>query len=241
MIGRGMIRRAVRGLSRTLREEGPATAATRAISAVVTIGDGPRLARHTFRLGDRDLRYFDHPYNRTIRNERAVEVAVAMAFLDELGPLRLGPGLEVGNVLRHYGVVGHEVIDKYEPGERVTNIDVTDAHPAVAPQWVITLSTLEHVGWDEVPRTPGKAVAALHHLHSLLAPGGRMLVTTPLGWNPDLDQAIVDGLGAAREWFLERATWRNEWKEVERPDAARCRYDHARRSARCLWISEWRA
>ena len=49
------------------------------------------------------LQLFDHPYNTTILNERAVEIPVVMAWLYRGDPL--GDVLEVGNVLQHYGDV----------------------------------------------------------------------------------------------------------------------------------------
>jgi hypothetical protein len=33
--------------------------------------------------------------------------------------------LEVGNVLNHYFKLNHDVIDKYEKGKNVKNIDIT--------------------------------------------------------------------------------------------------------------------
>src|ERR687896_193842 len=64
-----------------------------------------------FELGGRRYRYFAHPYNATWRNERAVELSLAVALLEELSEARV---LEVGNVLAHYGYGGHDVVDKYE-------------------------------------------------------------------------------------------------------------------------------
>ena len=55
---------------------------------------------------------------------------------------------------------------------------------------IVSVSTLEHVGLDEQRREPGKAAAAVRRLTSMLAPGGLLWMTVPVGYNPDLEQAI---------------------------------------------------
>lgn len=131
------------------------------------------------------LRLFDHPYNDTRKNERAVEVAIALRFVfTNCDGARVG--LEVGNVLGHYGVTGHTVVDLYERGwpggPHVTNVDVLD-YDAGPFDWIVSISTIEHT--DD-------PLATLAHLRSLLAPGGHLLVTFPMGAHFDLDTAALD-------------------------------------------------
>jgi hypothetical protein len=140
-----------------------------------------------------------HLYNRTWTNERAVEIPVGRAFLAR----NPGPALEVGNVLVHYGMSGHTVIDKYEDRPGVLNVDVVDYHPGERFGAIVCISTLEHVGWDEAPRDPTKTLRAIGHLRNLLLPAGRMLVTCPLSYNPHLDELVTDRRsGATSESFL---------------------------------------
>src|SRR2546430_9278756 len=56
---------------------------------------------------------------------------------------------------------------------------------------IVSVSTLEHVGYDEDPREPDKAARAVRNLLGLLAPGGTMLATIPIGHNRDLDDALM--------------------------------------------------
>src|SRR5574338_1440448 len=121
----------------------------------------------TFTYHGARLDYFDHPYNDTIRNERAVEVAVAMHWRQG----RRADGLEVGNVLGHYGLHGHRVADLHEEAPGVENVDVlavTGSYP-----WVVALSTVEHVGRDEDPRDDARAIDAVRseeHTSELQSP-----------------------------------------------------------------------
>lgn len=177
----------------------------------------------------RRLELFNHPYNTTIRNERAVEIAVAITWLAE----RRGRGLEVGNVLSHYLTAAHEIVDLHERAPGVRNIDVFDVDGTY--DWVVSVSTMEHVHWDD-ERDPDAAAAAVGHLRGLLAPGGRMLVTVPLGWHPHLDQAIRTGaLDAARDCVMVRCggTWVQHTRDVWRP------YGVSTPWAEAVWIGEW--
>jgi len=137
----------------------------------------------TFTWRGQTLDYFDAHYNSTRLNERAVELAIARHWLDG----RTGDGLEVGNVTSHYWPVDHRVVDLHEQAPYVDNLDMFEVEGAY--DWILTISTVEHVHWDD-DRDPNGAVNAIHHLRSLLRPGGALLVTAPTGWNPGLDEAI---------------------------------------------------
>jgi hypothetical protein len=170
-----------------------------------------RWARRTFgALGSRHA-YFIHHYNVTWQNERAVEVAVALDFVQRC---RGGEGLELGNVLPYYTDVSHTVVDKYERGPRIVNADAAEYRPTSPLDYIVSVSTFEHVGWDEEPRDPSKAEAAVQRLRTFLAPGGTMLLTVPLGHNPGLDDAIRRRrFEPRRQSFLKRS--RGGWAEVD--------------------------
>lgn len=193
-----------------------------------------RPARH-FELHGVQYPQLVHYYNRTWRNERAVEIPLAVAFLDA----HPGPALEVGNVLVNYGPIGHVVVDKYEKGAAVVNVDVVDYHPDTRFAAIVAVSTLEHVGWDEDITDATKILRAVRSLRGLLTPTGRMLVTCPLSYNPYLDGLIAnDGTGAERQAFLVRR--RHVWIESDPRTAfaAPTRADHGTSG---LWIGEFTA
>jgi hypothetical protein len=77
---------------------------------------------------------------------------------------------------------------------------------------VVAVSTLEHIGFDEedyarqhgLDATPHyySPEAIIHHLKTLLYPGGRLVVTTSLGYNPAWDDAIMgDMLGMDNTYY----------------------------------------
>ena len=145
---------------------------------------GFRVFPRTFRFRGRTYSCFFHSYNSTWSNERAVEVPIARALLEEHRGKRV---LEVGNVLSHYLPVEHEILDKFEEGPAIRNEDVVAFRSPLPYDLIVSISTLEHVGWDEEPKDPGKILRAVSNLAGQLAPGGRMVVTLPLGYNPDMD------------------------------------------------------
>jgi hypothetical protein len=175
----------------------------------------------TFVYKGGQYRYFRHPYNTTWRNERAVEVPIVRRAIEDADCAQV---LEVGNVLGHYIRRRHDVVDKYEPGANVLNVDILDFRTERPYDLIVSISTLEHVGWDDDERDPGKIPRAVGHLRSLLAPGGRAIVTFPLGYNPYLDEMVHAGtLGFDAEQCLLRVG-RHEWREVQKADMGRPAY-----------------
>lgn len=134
---------------------------------------------------------FDHPYNTTALNERAVELAMVQQFLimRHNWEGRLGEVLEVGNVLSHYGdsitLPSRRIVDRFEVAPNVENIDVFDIEGTY--DTIISISTIEHVGVDDGSEDPMAAFHAITFLRQRLAPGGRFLCTFPTGWNRRLD------------------------------------------------------
>jgi SAM-dependent methyltransferase len=178
----------------------------------------PGVARRRFRYDGRDYPYHLARYRVTWINERAVEIPIALAQLAAAPAARV---LEVGNVLGHYVRSPHRVVDKYEAAPGVENLDVVDLPAEPRYDLVISVSTLEHVGWDETPREPEKAAAAIAHLMRCLAPGGRLFFTIPMGWNPPLDAALLANRpGLTRVDCLLRTgplRWEQVGVETQRP------------------------
>jgi hypothetical protein len=180
--------------------------------------------RHTFELGGRSYPYFCHRYNLTWRNERIVEVPVIWELVQRFRGKRI---LEVGNVLSHYFPVEHDVLDKYERADGVLNQDLVDFRADGQYDLIVSISTLEHIGWDETPRDPGKVLRAIETLKACLRPGGTMLVTVPLGYNRDLDEHLRSGrLSFPVEHYLKRVSRDNQWREVPRERMNDARYGY---------------
>lgn len=196
------------------------------------------------RLGDQTITPLVHPYNLTWRNERAIEVPLSSTFLTSEGR----PCLEVGNVLSHYGIQADVIVDKYEVAPGVINLDAMDFTSAEPFRSILCISTLEHIGFDEdtyggSATTSGEIAPTVKHLRSLLSDDGEMLVTCPLGLNPELDSLVASGfLAPVFERFLKRNK-PGVWVEVEKAVALdRPQYVGGLdgRGASVLWVARFR-
>jgi SAM-dependent methyltransferase len=165
-----------------------------------------------FELDGQRYRYLYSRHKFTWLTERAVEVPVAQALVDEHAPDRV---LEIGNVLSHYRLQQHVVVDKYEQAPGVLNRDVLDLGGLGQFDLIVAVSTLEHVGWDESPREPEKAQRAVDVLRSLLAPGGLLAITVPVGYNPAFDAALRCGEVPLHRAAALRRAGGTRWREVE--------------------------
>lgn len=168
---------------------------------------------------------FEHPYNLTWLNERTVELPIITRLLTQHPNAKV---LEVGHVLGHYAPqLRHDVVDKYEDS----------SHPALykedafgfrgrAPyDLIVSISTIEHVGWDEQPRDPEKVGRTIHHLRTLLAPGGLFVFTAPIGYNPGFDAYVDREKGFTFLRCLKRVSIRNEWQEVSWSEIRSARFN----------------
>lgn len=170
------------------------------------------LSQQHFQLDNVEYSYTIHPHNYTWTNERSVELSIASQALEDHKPGRI---LEVGNVTKHYFNTQHDVVDKYEKAEGVINIDVVDFSPEQKYDFVFAISTLEHVGWDRDRKEPEKIPVAIEKLKQLLAPGGKLLITVPIGFNYFLDEMIDEqNLAFDNISFLKR-TAACEWKQTD--------------------------
>lgn len=156
-------------------------------------------------LGGVELLYCADEYNASRTNERAVEIPVAIHWISP----QEGLGLEVGNVLSHYMPRLWTCVDAFERGPGVLNVDILDFEPDERYDWIVSISTVEHIGWEgrgpDEDADVSKSLWAIEHMRSLLAPGGRMLLSFPTGIHPGLDEAAGSGaFNAESEVFMLR-------------------------------------
>jgi hypothetical protein len=160
----------------------------------------------------RSYPYLYARYNLTVRNERSIEIPI---FWEAVGRYRPEQVLEVGNVLAHYHPIRHAVLDKYEVAPGVVNDDVVDFRPGRTYDLILAISTLEHVGWDESPRDPPKVGRAIERLRHLLAPGGRLMLSFPIGYNSEVDRLLITGaIPFSQVAYFKRVTPDNIWAEA---------------------------
>lgn len=180
--------------------------------------------------------YFSHRYNFAWDNERTVEVPIILRLLEEYRGKRI---LEVGNVLSHYLTPTWDVVDKFERAEGVLCADAVTFRPEEPYDLIIAISTLEHVGFDDTLRDPELAARAVANLRDHgLKPGGQLVVTVPVGYNPSLDEDLFQGrMGFTGTHFLLR-TARYEWREAEAAEVRGKGYGHSYLEAEAVVIAE---
>ena len=124
--------------------------------------------------------------------------------------------LEIGNVLSHHVQFEHDILDKYEIVKGVMNEDVVDFESEKKYDLIVSVSTLEHVGWDEKSRDDMKIPRAIENLKDLITSrGGTIIITLPLGYNPVLDKLLKGGvIQFSKQHNLMRISRGNEWKEA---------------------------
>ena len=189
----------------------------------------------TFEFAGKTYRYHIHPYS--LKNERAVEVSLALDFLRE----HPGEILEIGNVLSNYASIPHEVVDKYEKAPGVINEDVVTFAPGKKYDSIVTVSTLEHVGWDETPREPEKIIRAINHLKELLKDHGELFVTMPMDSNDLVDKMVREQkTGFTEVRYLSRFSASNQWRESTREEAVTAKYGSPFPCANAIVIGRFR-
>ena len=176
------------------------------------------LRRHAFQWEGEELQCFYHRYNMTWAGERAAEIPIAKKFLDAAAGKTV---LEVGNVLPHYFATNHTIVDKFEVAPGVINQDILDYRPETQFDLILSISTFEHIGFDDDSEggSGKKIVNGVKHCRSLLSPAGRLVLTVPLGYNPELDGLIrTNDWEAAAGRYLYRTGF-TQWQECDQSTA----------------------
>jgi hypothetical protein len=130
-------------------------------------------------------------------HERIVEVPFFKQIIKDRKNI-----LEIGNVLSNYDVVGHMVVDKYEPKEYnssslipmipIAHKDIETYGIGLKFDIVISISTFEHIGY-EAPEIKDneKIVRVIKHIkENLLTKCGDLWFSFPTGFNKNLDELI---------------------------------------------------
>lgn len=171
------------------------------------------LAGRRFSFMGADYRYLNRSYKLTWLTERGVEIPIVLGFVEAYRGREI---LEVGHVLKHYFRLDHEVLDKYEKAPGVMNEDLVKFSPDSRYDLIVSVSTVEHIGFDEDEKEPGKAGRAMERLVQLLAPGGKAVITVPLGYNPEIDSLLADSWPPIADiHYLRKISNWNTWEETD--------------------------
>jgi hypothetical protein len=189
----------------------------------------------TFIFQGMSYKYWQHN-----AGERVVEMPIILKIVKGYRERKI---LEVGNVLHQCDSFKHDVLDKYEKADGVLNEDVVDFKTQQKYDLIVSISTLEHVGYSpEEDDEPMKILQAFTNLKHCLASDGRIVVTLPMGWNLNMDQLIRDKV--IRFDFMScmrRVSANNEWVETDWNDIKYAKYGAPFCAANGLIIGEIRA
>lgn len=205
----------------------------------------------TFRLLGKDLikwHFYPDPNNLN-QSERVVEVSLGRTLLKGNREAKV---LEVGNVMSQYIYeFPHPIVDKHDRSKNplVQNVDIVDFTSEDRFDLILSLSTLEHVGFneegigdtrDEKP-DPLKILKAIQVMKDHLTPGGQIWVTWAFGANPALDDLVRDGTVAfPQEYFLDRTSAENDWMLCWKETALAKKYGAPFPAGNALYIGNYK-
>lgn len=130
---------------------------------------------NTFKYRDKEYKYFDHSYNKTMKNERSIEIPIALEFYKKFKPSQI---LEVGNVLSYYGIKPkHSCIDLKEGPIKKDWLEYNVEYYKYDA--IISISTIEHMA---------NPVIALEKIKFIC---NNYLITFPLAYNSRLDDYVI--------------------------------------------------
>jgi hypothetical protein len=196
------------------------------------------LGRRQFTYQGKSLDYFYHRYNVTWCNERAMEVAIGKLYLDQVSSSDI---LEVGNVMKHYfPIENHPVVDKFENGIGVMNCDILDFSTGQKFDLILSISTFEHIGFDEEPKGDTKIARAIEHCRKMLTASGKLVITASAGYNPVFDNLMLDlyAKNAGKLSFMRRTRY-FKWEECSVGHFAHSRYNHPYPFGNAIVVAEF--
>jgi hypothetical protein len=188
------------------------------------------LANGEFTFNGFTYKYFHHRHNTTWRNERIVEIPIVWTEVQKYDAKQV---LEFGNVLSYYFPVHHCVVDKYDRRAGL-NVDILDLRLPKKYDLIVSISTIEHVGFNEgkyagqnqvTPHSAEKIRRAIDVLQEYLAPHGKLIITAPLGYNPELDDLLRKDRILTGAKYLKRISRSNKWIEVREGEIKNVEYD----------------
>ena len=182
------------------------------------------LPRNYFSFKKKKLPYFRHKKSVTWINERAIEIPIVVDYLRQNRGKKV---LEVGAVLYHYyPQIPKDVLDKFEKNIGIINEDAISFNPTEKYDHIISISTLEHVGFDDDVKDPDGILKSIKNLkENCLKEGGEMLITLPIGYNKDVDGHLFSNrINFVEEYYYQRKNFLNIWKEISKGEAKKASY-----------------
>ena len=202
----------------------------RAIFRITIIGFliyiNPTLVKRTLLIDNTEISYL-RPLNffNSLRiGERVVEIPIIQYLYMKEKPANV---LEIGNVTSQwFHIPNLRIVDKYEIGENIINEDIDTFESNNKYDMIISISTIEHIGFDEEHKDPDKPFRVINKLVTLLKEHGTLIITVPLNYNPSMDLIIKNHIKLfSNAIFLRRISEFNNWMQVSYKDTLNLKYD----------------
>ena len=188
-----------------------------------------------FEFNGNRYRYFYSLYGATWNTERSIEIPIVWTLVDKSYSEKKRV-LEVGNVLSYRFYITHDVVDKYDKIDHVINEDILDYNPPYKYDLIVSISTLEHVGYDEEIKDPTKIIKSIKNLKRLLNSNGKLVVTLPLGQNIEMDKLIAQKILAFDKMFYMKREKGNKWIQMKEINPCSAIYNYQIPTANAIVI-----
>lgn len=177
----------------------------------------------SFMFGDRKLEYCYTKKGAAWTNERVIEIPIIKLLLKQYKNKRI---LEIGNVMCNFDKIKSIVVDKYEKAKGVINHDIIDYKPKEKFDVVFSISTLEHVGWDDIPRKQENFLKGIKNIkQNCLKKNAELIFTMPIGYNTYLDNLLKNNkIKINKQYYFKRLSLNNKWIETGKKQALKQKY-----------------
>ena len=164
--------------------------------------------------------YFDHPYNNKIKNERTIEIPIALRYFEKFG--KLNNFIEIGAVLPYYlKDCNHCCIDPVDPKatnlQYAENIDYLNKH-------ILSISTIEHINTNDYGIKIKSEFTAYDILRDIYKKSLTCLISWPIGYNPQLDNDVLASTQFNSVYFEKIED--NNWIIVEKKEMYKIKYNY---------------
>lgn len=139
--------------------------------------------------------------NRFVNSERIVVVSIIMEKIIHDSSMKC---LEDLDTINNYYSFPHDIVDKYEMSNLVINLDIVEFNPKEKYDTILSIFTVEHIGFYETEINRGKTTLAKNKMLNLLTSHGSLIITVLLGYNPEIDDLILNNSFNFHILFLER-------------------------------------
>jgi hypothetical protein len=169
------------------------------------IVNSKRSKNRYFQFNDTNLEYFFHSYNNFRLTERTIEIPIMCFYLKKFQSDEI---LEIGNVSSHYYDnfrelfrKPYDIVDKYEKGFNVINVDICNYKPEKKYDLIFSISTFEHMDEDikgkkGIPNDLDYCIAIenmKYVINNLSKSGSFFILTIPIGQSKEIDHNYITG------------------------------------------------